>query len=115
MTIEAVPSYNTNKQFHTKDRGWVGYVFTAKGQRIYIAGDTDYIAEMKNIKADIALLPVSGTYVMTADEAAQAALDIKPKVAIPMHYGSIVGTNDDAQRFAEKLKGKIDVVILQKE
>jgi len=115
VTIEAVPSYNTNKQFHTKDRGWVGYVFTAKGQRIYIAGDTDYIAEMKNIKADIALLPVSGTYVMTADEAAQAALDIKPKVAIPMHYGSIVGTNDDAQRFAEKLKGKIDVVILQEE
>ena len=110
-----VPSYNTNKQFHTKDRGWVGYVFTAKGQRIYLAGDTDYIPEMKNIKADIALLPVSGTYVMTADEAAQAALDIKPKVAIPMHYGSIVGTKEDALKFAEKLKGKIDVVILPEE
>jgi L-ascorbate metabolism protein UlaG (beta-lactamase superfamily) len=93
----------------------VGYVFTSGGQRIYIAGDTDYIPEMKNIKADIALLPVSGTYVMTADEAAQAALDIKPKVAIPMHYGSIVGKKEDARRFAEKLKGKIDVVILQEE
>jgi L-ascorbate metabolism protein UlaG (beta-lactamase superfamily) len=115
MTIEVVPSYNTNKQFHTKDRGWVGYVFTAKGQRIYIAGDTDYIPEMKNIRADVALLPVSGTYVMTADEAAQAALDIKPKVAIPMHYGSIVGTKEDALKFAKKLKGKIDVVILQEE
>jgi len=115
VAIEVVPSYNTNKQFHTKDRGWVGYVFTAKGQRIYIAGDTDYIAEMKNIKADIALLPVSGTYVMTADEAAQAALDIKPKVAIPMHYGSIVGTKEDARKFAEKLKGKIEVVILPEE
>ena len=115
MTIEVVPSYNTNKQFHTKDRGWVGYVFTAKGQRIYIAGDTDYIPEMKNIRADIALLPVSGTYVMTADEAAQAALDIKPKVAIPMHYGSIVGTKEDALKFAKKLKGKIDVVILPEE
>lgn len=115
VKIEAVASYNTNKQFHTKDRGWVGYVFIAKGQRIYIAGDTDYIPEMKNIKADIALLPVSGTYVMTADEAVQAALDIKPKVAIPMHYGSIVGTKDDAQKFAEKLKGKIDVVILPEE
>lgn len=112
VTIEAVPAYNVNKQFHTKDRGWVGYVFTVKGQRIYIAGDTDYIPEMKNIRTDIALLPVSGTYVMTADEAAQAALDIKPKVAIPMHYGSIVGTKDDARKFAEKLKGKIDVVIL---
>jgi L-ascorbate metabolism protein UlaG (beta-lactamase superfamily) len=115
MTIEAVPSYNTNKQFHTKDRGWVGYVFTVKGQRIYLAGDTDYIPEMKNIRTDIALLPVSGTYVMTALEAAQAALDIKPKVAIPMHYGSIVGTKDDALKFAEKLKGKIDVVILPEE
>lgn len=112
VTIEAVPAYNVNKQFHTKDRGWIGYVFTVKAQRIYIAGDTDYIPEMKNIRTDIALLPVSGTYVMTADEAAQAALDIKPKVAIPMHYGSIVGTKDDARKFAEKLKGKIDVVIL---
>lgn len=115
VTIEAVPSYNTNKQFHTKARGWVGYVFTVKGRRIYIAGDTDYITEMKNIRADIALLPVSGTYVMTADEAVQAALDIKPKVAIPMHYGSIVGTKEDARKFAEKLKGKIEVVILPEE
>jgi len=115
VTIEAVPAYNTNKQFHTKDRGWVGYVFTAKGRRIYIAGDTDYIPEMKNIRADIVLLPVSGTYVMTADEAVQAALDIKPRVAIPMHYGSIVGTKEDARKFAEKLKGKIEVVILPEE
>jgi L-ascorbate metabolism protein UlaG (beta-lactamase superfamily) len=115
VTIEVVPSYNTNKQFHTKARGWVGYVFTVKGQRIYIAGDTDHIPEMKNIRTDIALLPVSGTYVMTADEAAQAALDIKPKVAIPMHYGSIVGTKDDGRKFAEKLKGKIEVVILPEE
>ena len=115
VKIEAVPSYNTNKQFHTKDRGWVGYIFTVKGERIYIAGDTDRIPEMKNIRADIALLPVSGTYVMTADEAAQAALDIKPKVAIPMHYGSIVGTKEDGRKFAEKLKGKIDVVVLPEE
>lgn len=115
IAIEVVPSYNTNKQFHTKDRGWVGYVFTVKGQKIYLAGDTDHIPEMKNIKTDIALLPVSVTYVMTADEAAKAALDIKPKVAIPMHYGSIVGTKDDALKFAEKLKGKIDVVILPEE
>lgn len=112
IEIEAVPSYNTNKQFHPKANGWVGYIFTVRGQRIYIAGDTDYIPEMKNFKADIALLPVSGTYVMTADEAIKAALDIKPKIAIPMHYGSIVGSKDDAKRFAEGLKGKIEVVIL---
>ncbi len=115
IKIEAVPSYNTNKQFHTKDRGWVGYIFTVSGQRIYIAGDTDYIPEMKTFRADIALLPVSGTYVMTAEEAVKAALDIKPKVAIPMHYGSIVGSRDDAKRFAELLKGKITVEILPEE
>ncbi len=115
IDIEVVPSYNTNKQFHTKDKGWVGYIFVVKGQRIYIAGDTDYIPEMKNFKVDIALLPVSGTYVMTADEAIKAALDIKPKIAIPMHYGSIVGSTDDAKRFAEGLKGKIEVLILQEE
>jgi L-ascorbate metabolism protein UlaG (beta-lactamase superfamily) len=115
IEIETVPSYNTNKQFHTKDRGWVGYIFAVQGQRVYIAGDTDYIPEMKTFKADIALLPVSGTYVMTAEEAIKAALDIKPKVAIPMHYGSIVGSEDDARRFAEGLKGKIEVVVLREE
>lgn len=115
ITIEAVPSYNTNKQFHTKDKGWVGYIFTISGQRIYIAGDTDYIPEMKTFRADIALLPVSGTYVMTAEEAVQAALDIMPKIAIPMHYGSIVGSKDDARKFAELLKGKVTVEILPEE
>ncbi|MEW6067583.1 MAG: MBL fold metallo-hydrolase [Nitrospirota bacterium] len=114
IDIEVVPSYNTNKQFHPKDKGWVGYIFTVKGQRIYIAGDTDYIPEMKTFKnIDIALLPVSGTYVMTAEEAIKAALDIKPKVAIPMHYGSIVGSEKDAKKFAEGLKGKIEVIILE--
>lgn len=115
IRIEAVPSYNTNKQFHTKDKGWVGYIFTISGQRIYIAGDTDYIPEMKTFRADIALLPVSGTYVMTAEEAAQAALDIKPTIAIPMHYGSIVGSKDDAKKFSELLKGKVAVEILPEE
>ncbi|HDN94805.1 MAG TPA: MBL fold metallo-hydrolase [Nitrospirae bacterium] len=115
VEIEAVPAYNTNKQFHTKDKGWVGYIFTISGQRIYIAGDTDHIPEMSDLKVDIALLPVSGTYVMTAEEAVSAALDIKPKVAIPMHYNSIVGTEKDAERFAEGLKGKIEVRILKQE
>lgn len=116
VEIEAVPAYNTNKQFHTKNKGWVGYIFTISGQRIYIAGDTDYIPEMKTFKnIDAALLPVSGTYVMTAEEAVQAAIDIGPKIAIPMHYGSIVGDKNDAKRFADGLKGKIEVVVLDEE
>lgn len=116
IEIEVVPSYNTNKNFHPKEKGWVGYIFKVSGKRIYIAGDTDYIPEMKTFKdIDIALLPVSGTYVMTADEAVQAALDMSPKLAIPMHYGSIVGSEKDAQYFAEKLKGKIETIILKPE
>jgi L-ascorbate metabolism protein UlaG (beta-lactamase superfamily) len=116
IDVRTVPAYNTNKQFHTKDKEWLGFIFTVNGKKIYLAGDTDYIPEMKNLGAvDVALLPVSGTYVMTAEEAVQAALDIRPKVAVPMHYGSIVGSKKDAERFAEKLKGKIDVIILKQE
>ncbi|MEK6691700.1 MAG: MBL fold metallo-hydrolase [Nitrospirota bacterium] len=115
INIEAVPAYNTNKQFHPKGNNWVGYIFTVMGQRIYIAGDTDYIKEMEGFKADIALLPVSGIYVMTADEAATAALAIKPKLAIPMHYGAIAGTEKDAKKFKELLEGKVDVEILKQQ
>lgn len=111
IPVKIVPAYNTNKKFHTKDRGWVGYIVNFDSTAVYFPGDTDRIPEMKTIKADIAFLPVSGTYVMTADEAAQAALDINPKIAIPIHYGSVVGTKDDAQKFADLLKGKMEVVI----
>ncbi len=115
VEIEAVPSYNTDKEFHTKASHWVGYIFTLDGTRIYLAGDTDHIPEMKGFRCDIALLPVSGTYVMTADEAVKAALEISPGVAIPMHYGAIVGGPDDARRFAKALEGKVEVVILEEE
>ena len=115
VTIEAVPAYNTNKKFHPKSNGWVGYIITLDGVRIYHAGDTDRIPEMKHVKTDIALLPVSGTYVMTADEAVQAALDVTPKVAVPMHYGSIVGDANDAQHFKDLLAGKVEVVIKNRE
>lgn len=117
VKIEAVPAYNMNKQFHPKKNGWVGYVITLQGVRIYLAGDTDRIPEMKNLgKIDIALLPVSGTYVMTAREAAEAALqDIKPAIAVPMHYGSVVGSRRDAEEFQKLLEGKIQVVIKQLE
>lgn len=111
IPVTVVPAYNVNKQFHTKEREWVGYIVTVDTVKIYIAGDTDRIPEMKSFDVDVALLPVSGTYVMTAEEAAEAAVDLKAKVAIPMHYGSVVGTKADAERFAELLKGKIEVVI----
>jgi len=84
-----------------------------KGVRIYHAGDADHIPEMKNIRADVALIPVSGTYVMTAQEAAEAVGSINPKVAIPMHYGAIVGSRKDAETFQTLVK--CDVKILEKE
>ena len=115
VRIEAVPSYNTNKKFHPEGNSWLGFVLTIEGTRIYHAGDTDLIPEMKDINADIALLPVSGTYVMTAEEAVEAALAIRPKVAIPMHYDAIVGSKDDARRFADGLAGKVRVEILSRQ
>ena len=114
ITIRAVVSYNTHKDFHPRNNGWLGFIVEIDGVSIYHAGDTDFIPEMKDIEVDIALLPVSGTYVMTADEAVKAALAIQPKLAIPMHYGAIVGDESDAERFKDALKGKVDVLILEK-
>lgn len=112
--VEVYPAYNVNKQFHPKSAGMLSFVVELDGVRYYHAGDTDHIPEMSAIKADVAFLPVSGTYVMTAREAVEAAKAIKPKVAIPMHYGAIVGSEKDAREFAEGLKGKVEVIILPK-
>ena len=115
IKIEAVASYNVNKHFHPKDSKKLGFIVSVDGVSIYHAGDTDNIAEMKTYRCDVALLPVSGTYVMTSDEAVQAALTIKPKLAIPMHYGDIVGSVKDAKVFQDLLKDKVEVDILKKE
>ncbi|NQU66270.1 MAG: MBL fold metallo-hydrolase [SAR324 cluster bacterium] len=112
--IETVPAYNTDKDFHPQSNGWLGFIVEIAGVRIYHTGDADFIPEMKQIKIDIALLPVSGTYVMTAQQAVEAALALNPKLAIPMHYGSIVGSEEDAVSFKNALQGKIEVKILQK-
>jgi L-ascorbate metabolism protein UlaG (beta-lactamase superfamily) len=115
IKIETTASYNIDKEFHTRASQKVGYILRVEGIRIYHAGDTDFIPEMKMLSCDVALLPVSGTYVMNADEAAQAALTIGPRLAIPMHYGDIIGSSRDAQRFRDLLKGKVEVKILEKE
>ncbi len=114
ISIEAVAAYNTNKTFHPKEAQWVGFIVEAEGVRLYHAGDTDFIPEMSTFKADVALLPISGTYVMTAEEAAQAAQVLRPKVSVPMHYGKIVGTVADAQRFQGLAQGLV-VEILSKQ
>ena len=110
--IEAVAAYNTNKKFHPKEKNWLGFIVTLGGSRIYHAGDTDLIDEMAGLNVDIALLPVSGTYVMTADEAVEAAKLIKPKIAIPMHYDTLVGSEEDAKTFAKGLEGICEVKLI---
>jgi len=111
LVIEVIPAYNVNKRFHPREAGGVGYVLAVDGSRIYHAGDTDPIPEMEGLDVDIALLPVSGVYVATAEEAVEAANKIGPKMVIPMHYGSIVGSSADAERFKELWPGQ--VVILE--
>jgi L-ascorbate metabolism protein UlaG (beta-lactamase superfamily) len=112
LRIEGVRAYNVNKNFHPKTNDWLGFIIEVDGVKIYHAGDTDLIPEMANTQADIALLPVSGTYVMTAKEAIEAVKLIKPTIAIPMHYGSIIGDRNDAIVFKEGLKGEYEVILL---
>ena len=116
LAIEAVPAYNTNKKFHPKSDGKVGFVLIMNEKRIYHAGDTDLIPEMESVDPDIALVPVSGTYVMNAEEAANAVNELlRPKkVVIPMHYNAIVGTEEDAKKF-KNLVNVCKVEILSKD
>jgi L-ascorbate metabolism protein UlaG (beta-lactamase superfamily) len=109
LHISAIAAYNTSKRdadgnpFHPRDAGWVGYELNVRGERLYHSGDTDVIPEMDSVTGvDVALLPVSGVYVMTAQEAAEAARRIQPRVAVPMHWGSHIGTEHDARTFAAK-------------
>ena len=97
-----VPAYNVNKVFHDKSEYWNGYVLEIDGTKIYHAGDTNFIPEMMSLTdIDIAFLPVSGTYAMNADEAARAVFMIKPKISVPIHFGDVVGTREDAERFID--------------
>lgn len=111
IKFETIPAYNTNKNFHPKDNNWLGYILTIDNIRYFIAGDTDITNENRKVKCDVAFVPVGGTYTMTWEEAAILINEIKPKIAIPIHYGSIVGINQDAVNFINLLnfgiKGKI--------
>ena len=110
IEFSTVPSYNTNKQFHKKEYNWVGYIFYLD-YVYYIAGDTDITEENKQVKCDIALVPIGGTYTMDPKEAAELINTIKPKVAVPIHYGTIVGDDTFADRFSSLVDSSIDVGI----
>jgi L-ascorbate metabolism protein UlaG (beta-lactamase superfamily) len=119
LHVSALAAYNTSKRdgdgrpFHPRAAGWVGYELSVHGERLYHSGDTDVIPEMDSVTGvDVALLPVSGTYVMTAQEAAEAARRIQPRVAVPMHWGQHIGTERDARTFAER--APVEVRILER-
>ena len=115
IKFETIPAYNTNKTFHPKENGWVGYIIEIKGVRYYIAGDTDITEENRRVKCDVAFVPVGGTYTTDFKEAAQLINEIKPKIAVPIHYGSVVGTKQDATDFIKLLNPSIKGIILMKQ
>ena len=115
IKFEAIPAYNTNKQFHPKENGWVGYIIEIQGIKYYIAGDTDITEENRKVKCDVTFVPVGGTYTMDFKEAAMLINEIKPKIAIPTHYGSVVGTKQDATDFIKLLHPEIKGIILMKQ
>lgn len=118
--VTAVPAYNVDKfrspgePFHPREAGGVGYVVELDGRRIYHAGDTDSVPEMRDVHCDVALLPVGGTFTMTAEEAAAACDLIDAAVAVPMHYGDIVGSRADAKRFAEMSRLPVTILMIER-
>jgi L-ascorbate metabolism protein UlaG (beta-lactamase superfamily) len=116
ISIEAVPAYNLTKfrspgnPFHPQSSGFVGFIVTVDEQRIYHTGDADVIPEMETMEVDIALLPVSGTYVMTAEEAIEAVKILQPKVAIPMHVGRGIGGLEMAEQFKETSPVQVEIL-----
>ena len=114
IKFSTIPAYNTNKTFHPKENNWVGYIIELEGSKYYISGDTDITDENKKVKCDVAFVPVGGTYTMDFKEAAHLINEIKPKIAVPIHYGSIVGTIQDATDFVKLLHPNIKGIILIK-
>lgn len=112
LEFDTVPAYNTLKPFHPKSAGWTGYILHMDGKRIYVAGDTDMTKDNRDVICDIALVPIGGTYTMDAKKAAELVNSIRPAVAIPIHYGSIVGKSEDADTFAENVKEPVQVEIM---
>ena len=111
LTFKTVPAYNTNKSFHPKEKNWVGYLLDYNGITYYIAGDTDITEENRQVKCDIAFVPIGGTYTMNYKEASELINEIKPKIAVPTHYASIVGKKEDGIKFAKLLDSEIECKI----
>ena len=112
ISFETVNAYNIEKEYHKLENNWVGYIIEINDITYYIAGDTDLIPEIKSVNCDVAFLPIGGTYTMNAKEAATLANIIEPQIAIPIHYGEIVGSIEDSEIFKNQLSEEIECVIM---
>lgn len=112
ISFKTIPAYNVNKQFHPKENKWVGYILELEGNTYYIAGDTDITDENRKVECDVAFVPVGGTYTMDYEEAAKLINEIKPKIAVPTHYGVIVGSKKDGENFSKLVNKDIEVKII---
>ena len=102
ISVQAVPAYNVHPDRldkHPKANRWVGYILELEGKTYYHAGDTDHAPELDDVRTDVAFLPIGGTYTMDPGEAAGLARSISPQIAVPMHYGFVVGSPKDAETF----------------
>lgn len=111
LKFKTVPAYNENKKFHPKENKWVGYIIELDGFKYYIAGDTDNIKEIQDIKCDVAFLPIGGEFTMNAKEASDLANKIDSKVIVPIHYGELVGTEKDLEKFLKLTDKDVEVLI----
>lgn len=111
LILTATPAYNKLKPFHPKRNGWLGYLLEMDGRVYYAAGDTDAVKELQEIRCDTALVPIGGKFTMNAREAAGLVNKIKPKAAIPIHYGSLVGKPQDAETFRKMVDREVQVVL----
>ncbi len=112
INFETIPAYNINKEFHPKENNWVGYIIEIEGIKYYIAGDTDIVDENRKVRCDVAFVPIGGTFTMDFKEAATLVNEIKPKIVVPVHYGSLVGTKQDAVEFSKLIDSLIECRIL---
>lgn len=110
IPVDAIAAYNLIKPFHPRKNGWLGYVVTLEGKRIYVCGDTDATPEAKAVNCDIICVPIGGTFTIGAKQAAELVNQIKPEIAVPIHYGSIVGKPADADSFAAYVEPPVQVV-----
>ena len=110
LELEAIPAYNTIKPFHPRRAEWVGYIITVESKRIYISGDMGLTKDARQVRCDIAMVPVGGTFTMDARKAADLINTINPEYAIPTHYGTLVGRKNDGKTFASLVKETIKVV-----